>query len=153
MTDIHLTQQQTLSDGSLEVEGDLLRFKGWTFSAVVDSGFDNGCWACGHGRIVEVTLFHDGEMYYTCPGSDLDNHMIALDDMHYAMFDQIDRLFPPSPEEREQLREQQERAIEEVAESVMDLVYSSPLRGTPDRVLKRVFRKLARDIPARSICD
>ena len=118
MTDIIITKQ-TEHAGRLYVEGELRHFAGWTFTATVkpEPDYDSWCWACDFGRVVEVALYDNGKLFCSCPGE-----CPMLGEHHKAMFEQIDRHFPPSLEERKTTAGYRARLVRDAASAIYSIV-------------------------------
>src|SRR5688572_21596746 len=141
MTDTINITKQTDGGDRLYVEGELLQFNGWTFSATVkpEPDYDSMCWACDLGRVVEVSLFENGKLFASCPGK-----CPMLGEDHIAMFAQIDRHFPPSLEERKKTPGYRAFLVRGTA----DVIYTFILQrfpGVDDELIREACEYLARE--------
>ena len=146
MTDTIKITKQTDAGGCLYVEGELLRFEGWTFSATVKPEPDHfsSCWACDFGRVVEVSLYYCGKLFASCPGE-----CPRLGDDHNAMFDQIDRFFPPSPEERKTTAGYRARLLRDSANVLYSLVKEHCHASFDDELIRDAAAHLADSLARR----
>jgi hypothetical protein len=146
MTDeIIITETEENQYGTgVSVQGEFPGYPGWTFEASVkpEPDFSSDCRVCNYGRVVDVSLFHEGEVFYSCPGDDYDGRTVSLTAEHYRMFDLIDRHFPPSPEERKAMLAERDRITDGIADR-LDELRRTEFADVADDVFRLALRKAA----------